>query len=319
MRIDPTRVTQVIYHSADYDGKLSAAIMLRHFAGHPDNLTLTGWNFGDPRPEVSEAVDQILVVDLPFHAVGPEVYHTQGFHWVDHHIASVTRAAAEYPKGAEPLGYRIDGVAACRLLWQYLHFREDWALPQCQVYVDHIVKEPDVVRLIGEWDVWDHRDEDATFLHYGLSAEGLTKPEELVDTLRWGRTTGVAKGLLDRIIEHGAAAWRWHRGVAEWTGERGYLCTWEGVTFFVMNSAHASNSSWLPQALPVGTQALLCWHTRGDAQVRVSLYHAPGHEDLDLAAIAVKHGGGGHKGACGFAVPWAVADGFILSDKWRAE
>jgi len=32
----------------------------------------------------------------------------------------------------------------------------------------------------------------------------------------------------------------------------------------------------------------------------VSLYHAPGKEHHDLSKIAVIHGGGGHKGACGF-------------------
>jgi len=32
----------------------------------------------------------------------------------------------------------------------------------------------------------------------------------------------------------------------------------------------------------------------------VSLYHAPGKEHHDLSLIAVKHGGGGHRGACGF-------------------
>jgi hypothetical protein len=33
---------------------------------------------------------------------------------------------------------------------------------------------------------------------------------------------------------------------------------------------------------------------------RVSLYHAPHRTDIDLSVIAVKYGGGGHRGACGF-------------------
>jgi nanoRNase/pAp phosphatase (c-di-AMP/oligoRNAs hydrolase) len=35
-------------------------------------------------------------------------------------------------------------------------------------------------------------------------------------------------------------------------------------------------------------------------QWRVSLYHAPSKEHHDLSKIAVKYGGGGHRGACGF-------------------
>jgi nanoRNase/pAp phosphatase (c-di-AMP/oligoRNAs hydrolase) len=32
----------------------------------------------------------------------------------------------------------------------------------------------------------------------------------------------------------------------------------------------------------------------------VSLYHSPHNKQHDLSLIAVKYGGGGHKGACGF-------------------
>ena len=32
----------------------------------------------------------------------------------------------------------------------------------------------------------------------------------------------------------------------------------------------------------------------------VSLYHAKHRKELDLSLIAVKYGGGGHRGACGF-------------------
>jgi nanoRNase/pAp phosphatase (c-di-AMP/oligoRNAs hydrolase) len=32
----------------------------------------------------------------------------------------------------------------------------------------------------------------------------------------------------------------------------------------------------------------------------VSLYHANHRKDLDLSEIAVRWGGGGHRGACGF-------------------
>jgi hypothetical protein len=35
---------------------------------------------------------------------------------------------------------------------------------------------------------------------------------------------------------------------------------------------------------------------------RFSLYHAAGKEHHDLSKIAVKYGGGGHRGACGFQV-----------------
>jgi nanoRNase/pAp phosphatase (c-di-AMP/oligoRNAs hydrolase) len=48
-----------------------------------------------------------------------------------------------------------------------------------------------------------------------------------------------------------------------------------------------------------GHDALLtfCWLKD---KWRISLYHAEHRKDIDLSVIAVKYGGGGHKGACGF-------------------
>ena len=37
-------------------------------------------------------------------------------------------------------------------------------------------------------------------------------------------------------------------------------------------------------------------------KVLVSLYHVEGKTHHDLSQIAVKYGGGGHKGACGFQI-----------------
>jgi nanoRNase/pAp phosphatase (c-di-AMP/oligoRNAs hydrolase) len=48
-----------------------------------------------------------------------------------------------------------------------------------------------------------------------------------------------------------------------------------------------------------GHDALMGFYYNGNGWT-FSLYHAKHRTDLDLSAIAVKYGGGGHRGACGF-------------------
>jgi hypothetical protein len=46
--------------------------------------------------------------------------------------------------------------------------------------------------------------------------------------------------------------------------------------------------------------AQLASNLRANGKWTVSLYGVPHRPDLDLSPIAVKHGGGGHRQACGF-------------------
>lgn len=50
-----------------------------------------------------------------------------------------------------------------------------------------------------------------------------------------------------------------------------------------------------------------------DGQGKGSLYNRPGHEHIDHSVIAVAHGGGGHKGACGFSLTLgqAIMEGIV--------
>jgi hypothetical protein len=82
----------------------------------------------------------------------------------------------------------------------------------------------------------------------------------------------------------------------------------EGLHFLACN--HARYNSFLFTAgLKPEHDACLGFAWRG-GKWTVSLYHAPGKEHHDLSLIAVKHGGGGHRGACGFTcstLPFALA------------
>jgi oligoribonuclease NrnB/cAMP/cGMP phosphodiesterase (DHH superfamily) len=83
--------------------------------------------------------------------------------WIDHHKSSIDSHPNEIP------GYRIDGVAACRLAWQWFSL-SGASLPQKPDFVQRSVVEPFSVRLAGEYDIWDKRDDRAETFQYALRA-----------------------------------------------------------------------------------------------------------------------------------------------------
>ena len=102
----------VIYHSADFDGIFCREIA-RKFLG--DSANYIGWNHGDPKLTYPEE-GNVYVLDLSpecFEKLPVVVEHLKGLVWIDHHKTSIDQFSPAIA------GYRIDGVAACRLAWQW--------------------------------------------------------------------------------------------------------------------------------------------------------------------------------------------------------
>src|SRR6266699_1734368 len=152
--------TTVIHHSADYDGIFCREIARKFI---PD-AKLVGWDFADP-PMGRFPDGRVLVMDLPvdkpfgFDFNKPESLPpifddahamkdaNSRLTWIDHHKSSIESHPKEIP------GYRIDGVAACRLAWQWFTEQNvNKALPAKISFLDRVVQEPIAVRLAGEYD-----------------------------------------------------------------------------------------------------------------------------------------------------------------------
>lgn len=115
--------TTVIYHSADFDGIFCREIAKKFL---PD-ATLIGWDFANEPLPIPNG--QIYILDLPVDRVFGFKYtpedvernapqHPAGLIWIDHHKSSIDTHPTTIP------GYRIDGVAACRLAWQwFMHLK----------------------------------------------------------------------------------------------------------------------------------------------------------------------------------------------------
>lgn len=306
--------TTVIHHSADYDGIFCREIARKFL---PD-AQLIGWDFGDPIIDIP--FGPIVVMDLPLDkpfgltlskgwaewsdGKGQPLDRVDwsNFIWIDHHKSAIESHPANIP------GYRIDGVAACRLAWQWFSAEArlveqgsinrdqitKYPFPQKQDFIDRKVLEPLAVRLAGEYDIWDKRDPDAELFQHGLRSRELTD-----DT--WKRLLDPSDASLEvqslllggRALQY--AKTKENESVIK---ELGFTFQWEGLTFLCCNAARY-NSHLFTAGLKPEHDACFGFKWSGK-DWSVSLYHAPGKEHHDLSLIAVKHGGGGHRGACGF-------------------
>jgi len=280
--------TTVIHHSADFDGVFCREIA-RKFLPEAE---LIGWDHGDPKiPFPAEGT--VYILDLSPDCLGGDTYDSSRIVWIDHHKSSIEKWPSSIP------GYRIDGVAACRLAWQFFMgfpaCGDVACLPNKGHYVNRTVSEPLAVRLAGEYDIWDKRDDRAETFQFGLRSVAL-------DDSWWSSLLGRnSEVYCNTLLQRGEMLQKYQqRNDANVVNFRSFLQPFEGLTFLALNSARCNSLSFAAKDVPeTGHDALMGFYWTGKSW-KVSLYHAKHRTDLDLSKIAVKFGGGGHRGACGF-------------------
>lgn len=333
----------IIYHDADFDGKLSNEVCRFHLSKlHPDAAIHSyGWDYGREVPSVLlkwwdpdmgdqfsnkwEDYDAIYIVDLSVDELMARPELRDKIVWIDHHKSAIEKWDSDtndvdgVPFTGMPFkGIRIDGVAACRLCWQWftwgklpkgvLPSKQDSIEPLTKaLFVDREVAEPELIRLAGEYDVWDHRDLNAKVLQFGLRALSDGEFNQLLHEAFVGGGTGI----LSSALAFGKKIKSYcDRQNDEYSAAYSQTIQWEGLTFCALNIGQRGNSDLLRGGLKPEHDACFAWRWTGD-KVLVSLYHIEGKTHHDLSKIAVKYGGGGHKGACGFRISLAQLDGIL--------
>ncbi len=294
----------VLFHSADFDGIFCREIAKRFFG---DKATYVGWDYGQPDPVIPDGIEHIYMLDISIKSLMKDPRLV----WIDHHRTAMDEF------GNDAYGYRLDGVAACRLAWQWFFCTygpngdnrihpTDWQLPDKQMFIDRTVQEPWAVRLAGEYDIWDKRDPDAELFQHGLRSQNLDSLWEIilqnpipeVDEKR-GLDAITVDALLDagRAIQY--AKTEENAGIIT---SYGFTINWEGLCFLCCNHARF-NSHLFKAATKPEHDGLLGFNFDGSkGDWRVSLYGVPGKPEVDLGAIAKKYGGGGHRQACGMRI-----------------
>lgn len=288
----------IIHHDADFDGLLSNEVC-RFFLQKDNELTSLGWDYGKPIPSV-EGFDQIYMVDISIDGLmdigavkqGQPILSTPTLIWIDHHKTAIQK----YPPTLA--GYRIDGVAACRLAWQWFTSKETSGLATLENFKNRDVDEPLILTLAGEHDIWDHHDEDALPLQDGLRQLEPFEWNELVSSQFEDKP--VTDSLLMECISIGRRAMKArNRANVSIMAKRSHTIQWHGYRWLCCNGVNGSQA--FDSRVEPLHEGLLAWVYDGQTKkVTVSLYHSPEHKHLDHSIIAKEFGGGGHAGACGF-------------------
>lgn len=322
--------TTVVHHSADFDGIFCREIARKFL---PD-AELIGWDFPD-KPLSFPSSGKIYVLDLPIDRVfGFETETLKKiergiFVWIDHHKSSIETHPTDIP------GYRIDGVAACRLAWFWFSawekfksqtsldpdepwFNAHYPFATKSDFVDRKLEEPLAVRLAGEYDIWDKRDPRAEVFQFGIRSVELNDNLWSVLLNEWRPTVTELESLMTagrkfalnpdgtathpfvlELLKDGEMLQRYQQRNDEGVIKRSFLVKFEGFKFLALNTARCNSLTFASKDVPeTGHDALMGFYWNG--KWNVSLYHAKHRTDLDLSKIAVKYGGGGHRGACGF-------------------
>ena len=267
------------YHNADLDGHCSGALVKMCA---PD-CELIGINYGDKFPwEIISQDDTVYMVDFSLQPFDQMVSLSKKCNliWIDHHKSAI-EDALNHPFFDETKHFLKDGIGACFLVWKKL-----WQDSENRVV-------PTFIKLLAEYDVWDHSDPRTLAFQYGMRFQKNTFPENrefwksLFDVEEVQRITEVGGLILEYESRQNEKFIKSHYFETEFQGLK-CICANKGFT-----NSQLFNSVWDPQKY----DAMLTFIWR-KGKWTVSLYSDK--PNIDVAEIAKSNGGGGHKGAAGF-------------------
>lgn len=269
------------YHKADLDGHCSAALIRSRFP----TVKLFGVDYGDSLPlNEIDTLDRVFIVDFCFPP--EEMYELAAkcpdVIWIDHHETAIKRMKDYGSISDNFSGIWVEGKAGCELTWQFI-FPDD--------------PIPLYVKLLGRYDVWDHVDPRVLPFQYGMRLRD-TRVEKNFNL--W-ETLDVDDSFFDQILEEGKLIFdyeteQYTRAAKSISYEKEFL----GLRAIVANRSGIGTLFFQSVYDPDKHDLMIYWHIKDD-YISVSLRSAK--DDVNVASLASKFGGGGHPGAAGFRLP----------------
>lgn len=287
----------IVFHHNDADGRCAAAIVLKWAKENGRVLRFVEMDYSMSCPlDIIKLLEMVVIVDFSFK---PEVMERilnkvgeENIIWCDHHVT-----AKEYDYGFEVKGRRDfshKGLSGCELTWA--HFFSNEPLPLA-------------VNLIGDYDAWRLEMEPECFEFYeGLKLEdqhpeapiwtaliSASDKDHIVHTIKSGGKVAIKyrdNYCADLMKAHG------YETVIGMAGAQGYQAY--ATNMFMFGSKGFGEKF---KQYPI----CIAYIHNGEKFI-VSLYS----ETVDVSEIAKFYGGGGHKGAAGFAcesLPFTIKRG----------
>jgi len=272
------------YHKLDLDGHCSGALIKLEFP----ECEMIGIDYGDEWVWNIKPAEVVIMADFclqPFSDM-LKLNDMCNFVWIDHHKTAIEAykenlSAIKHSK--VPIkGLRRDGTGACALVWEYLHESSP----------------PYLVQLLAKYDVFNHEDKNTLPFQYGMRLEH-TDPSTKEGMITWKQLIkgNQVENLTRFIIMDGNAVLKYEKQYNAKYAYNAFETIFENKKCIIINKLLANSmlfdSVWDPDKYA----AMIAFGWTGK-NWKVSLYTAK--NDVDVSAIAKKHGGGGHAGAAGF-------------------
>lgn len=284
------------FYHADADGRCAGFWVMKS-AKRNDGYELhqaIEINYGIPFPfEIIRPDEQVYIVD---YSISPQemmqlLEITENVTWIDHH-----KTAIEKYEGFDwnVRGVRYDGVAGCMLTYAYLNHMTIFGEGSIGPFEKWMSDEaPLFTKMIADWDVWkfDFGDDTRNFIT-AFNSYDASPESDFWD--RFGRPGRPGDIYVRDMIQEGIIMNKQRDGWAKGYMELGFEVEFEGYSIFAANLGRC-NSEYF-KSLPEGKyDAFMPFVFDGDKYL-VSIYS----KTIDVSKIALKYGGGGHKGAAGF-------------------
>jgi oligoribonuclease NrnB/cAMP/cGMP phosphodiesterase (DHH superfamily) len=279
------------YHN-DLDGQC-AAFCVRKYNIDTVESDFIEMNYGKPFPfELVVSEEQVFIVD---YSISPEEMDrlleiTDNVIWIDHHQTAIENYSG-YDKRIK--GLICNGISGCELTYLYLsHFKHCQFKESLDKLRDGI---PSFIRYIGDRDTWQWEYGEKT--RKFCAGMGLYDCSPFSDI--WNK---LEYGACERIMNQGETVLKFYeQSNREYANAFAYRTEFEGYPAIACNIG--KSSSELFDSVKDKPELLIMFVFDGDI-FHVSLRS----ESIDVAEIAKKYGGGGHKnpvgvgGAAGFEI-----------------
>lgn len=270
----------ICFHHNDADGLCSGAIIYRKYS---DSITMVeiDYKMDFPFDKINEG-EEVVIVDFSLEKPGEwaklwEITHN--IIWLDHHESAIKIAPHWLSKSIE--GIRDIERSGCMLAWDYFNSGP----------------LPEIIKIIDKWDRWKHND-DPYILNIisGMELEDMNPKSDMWDMVFEGRG-------FNHLEENGEIINLYKaKKNKEDVMEFSYDILFEGYKLLVLHTTNKGSKVFDSVKKQYDIYTIITY----DGNIwEVSLYS---HDNnINVADIALKYGGGGHKSASGFQcqkLPW---------------
>lgn len=306
----------VIYHSKDLDGLTSAAVLKSYQNGFGEDCFLTPYDYGEKLDTRKFRAKSVVMIDVSMEMDRMQMLgdNCMEFMWIDHHH-SAKEKVFEYckEKGYEIiedrfndliLRYTIKGMNMTYIYSERLSGCEIALSLYGTVYSDE--NSNSLIRALGQYDTWRNTEEkmfvsdkdwESHVMPIQYFMRSCKNPDEVLEMLRNSKVSG----FIDFAKKTGEAILKYQKIQNESIIKNHFEFEFKGLKIIALNTPLFSSQSFEGYYAPEIHDAMMPFLYDGKSgDWKFSLYTTK--EDIDILSIAKEFGGGGHKGACGFAV-----------------